>query len=369
MKNKFKYIKLAAILLLITGCGTFSGSPKITEVNDRYSAIDYKTKKWGFIDRTGEMVIEAKYEEVNNFSDGLARVKIVSEEGRTRFGYINRDGKIVVRPEYILAEDYADGLAKVRKEIKSGFEFIDTRGRTVFTVPEDIMTADYFSEGLIPFMKNDRWGFLDKKGEIVIDNKFDRVEHFANGLAPVTIGSGFQKTVGFIDKTGEFVIQPKYGYAYDSEEDVVVVAPQRGFGSPVKVIDRETGDRRAEIKSGACNITEGYNEGLLGARGESEQKRFNRFVEKCGFLDKEGNFLIKPQFNDVQPFYDGLAAVQLKRGGKWGYIDKNGELVIPYEYDFATPFNNGLAVVKNDPLLPLAYINKQGEIVWKMIDY
>ena len=49
--------------------------------------------KWGFIDKTGQMVIAPQYDEAYPFSDGLASVEL----GK-RAGYIDKTGKYVWAP-------------------------------------------------------------------------------------------------------------------------------------------------------------------------------------------------------------------------------------------------------------------------------
>ena len=53
--------------------------------------------------------------------------------------------------------------------------------------------------------------------------------------------------------------------------------------------------------------------------------------------------MIKPQFDEVGSFSEGLAAVRI--GENWGFINKAGEVVIKLQFDKATDFHNGLAVV------------------------
>ena len=48
-------------------------------------------------------------------------------------------------------------------------------------------------------------------------------------------------------------------------------------------------------------------------------------------------------YEEAQPFSEGLAAV--KSGGRWGYIDKDGNEVIRCVLGYAYPFSNGLARV------------------------
>ncbi|EAL1455719.1 WG repeat-containing protein, partial [Campylobacter coli] len=52
---------------------------------------------------------------------------------------------------------------------------------------------------------------------------------------------------------------------------------------------------------------------------------------KWGFIDKNGEFAIKPKFDDIWDFSEGLAKVKLN--GKYGFIDKNGDFVIKPKFD------------------------------------
>ena len=51
------------------------------------------------------------------------------------------------------------------------------------------------------------------------------------------------------------------------------------------------------------------------------------FEHKCGYIDKFGKWIIKPQFDWTGHFTEnGLAVVELN--GKRGYIDITGNMVI-----------------------------------------
>jgi len=82
---------------------------------------------------------------------------------------------------------------------------------------------------------------------------------------------------------------------------------------------------------------------------------------KWGFVDKQGNVVVRPQFEDVGVFGEGLASVEID--GKWGYIDKQGTLVINPQFEQAHSFSNGLAEVKIEG--KFALIDKRGKVVYK----
>ena len=93
---------------------------------------------------------------------------------------------------------------------------------------------------------------------------------------------------------------------------------------------------------------------------------------KYGFVNNKGNFAIKPIFESVDEFNEGLAAV--RQYGKWGFINKKGKFVVEPQYDRVGNFNNGLAYVVHSTekqvesyvfqvTSHVGYINKRGKIV------
>ena len=84
-----------------------------------------KNKKWGFIDTTGAVIAPMKYDEVENFNDGLARVR-VSQKG---WGLLNTSGQEIVKPMFEWIFDFQNGKAKV----KAGgqFGYIDRNGNLI----------------------------------------------------------------------------------------------------------------------------------------------------------------------------------------------------------------------------------------------
>lgn len=141
-------------------------------------------QKSGFIDFNGEFVIplNEEFENAYSFSEGLAAVK-VKDKG---WGYINKSGKIIIQPIFIMVADFYDGLALVRdKNGKCGY--IDKNGNYVIEPIYD--QAESFSEGLAAVGKSEwggtLWGYINKKGEAITDFIYGNVAPFHNGLARV----------------------------------------------------------------------------------------------------------------------------------------------------------------------------------------
>jgi hypothetical protein len=159
--------------------------------------------KWGFVNKTGKLVLPMNWTAVGNFSEGLARV-----EQHKRAGFIDKSGRLVIPMEWDTAncciyvtplmESFNNGLAAVRRNDHWGF--IDKTGNII--VPLRWGMAYPFREGLAAVESGDKWGFIDTAGKVVIPLTFDDAEPFADGLAAVKAG----KTPAYIDKTGKMVI-------------------------------------------------------------------------------------------------------------------------------------------------------------------
>ena len=136
-------------------------------------------RKWGFIDRTGAVVIEPQFEDVLDFSDGLAHVTRGSS-----YGYIDRTGAMVIesRP-YDIAGSFFDGLAIARRG--GVWWYMDKRGAQALDVEAE--DAQVFSGGLAVVQMGGKWGYMNTSGQIVIRPQFTSAGEFADGVAVVTL--------------------------------------------------------------------------------------------------------------------------------------------------------------------------------------
>lgn len=147
--------------------------------------------KYGFIDKTGKLVIPLIYDDVEDFfNEGLAGVKL-----NGKWGYIDKSGIVVIPFKYDFVWLFKDGLAKVKLNGKCGF--INKRGKEIIPLKYDFVDTA-FSEGLAGVELNRKCGFIDKSGIVVIPLKYDGTLFFKGGKAQVRLnGKWF-----YIDKNG-----------------------------------------------------------------------------------------------------------------------------------------------------------------------
>ena len=67
---------------------------------------------------------------------------------------------------------------------------------------------------------------------------------------------------------------------------------------------------------------------------------------KWGYINRQGEIVIKPAFDYANAFHEDRALVRIDK--KFGYIDRKGNLVIPATYEVAGHFSEGLAAVTRE---------------------
>lgn len=101
---------------------------------------------------------------------------------------------------------------------------------------------------------------------------------------------------------------------------------------------------------------------------------------KWGFMDRDGEWRIPPQWDRVEDFHDGRANV----GGQyaWGIIDREGNYVVPQEFEGASvstigeerwstspfsPYSEGCTVANifTDRSQPAFFIDRDGKTYWR----
>jgi hypothetical protein len=251
---------------------------------------------------------------------------------------------------------------------------------------------------LFAFERNGRIGFIDPTGKVVVPPTIvapiEDVGDFSDGLARID-------HQGYIDETGRLVIKQKFWWEYDFSEglaQVLVEDTTQKYGQQGFIID-PTGSVVGKVPAFR---TEEFAEGLAAfeAEGKPGIRKFGpgEFVYRDfpglkGFLDRQGNVVIKPSFAEVGPFVGGLARVVMDGycyaatadGGKSatptsgyssdcggapadavspckvGYINRQGSFAIQPRFEAAQDFQEELAAVRIAGLW--GFIDAQGELV------
>lgn len=238
--------------------------------------------------------------------------------------------------------------------IGSGFVFMFNKPAS--EIPANgLRDAEDYPDALYPIRVNGKWGYMNNRKEIVIDCKFELAQDFNDGFAIVERratdkGEYSARTlIGFIDEKGMMITDFKYDRAFPFSDEMALVMKDEKYG----YID----------KTGKEVIPLQYEDGAMFSEGLAAVK----VNGKNGFIDKDGKMVIKPTFERacyVSEFSDGLAPVYTTiNDGPSGYIDPTGKMVIPAEYAFVGQFSEGVAMVRPLESIQYGYINKKGEWV------
>lgn len=126
---------------------------------------------WGYINQENEVLIDFQFFKAGDFKEGWATYAQVDEQSRILEGFIDKTGKPVIPAKYDWVQEFSEGLARVRQYGKYGF--IDKIGIEV--IPPQFDNANACGEDLVGVEKDGKWGFINPKGEIIIDYQFDSV--------------------------------------------------------------------------------------------------------------------------------------------------------------------------------------------------
>lgn len=163
-----------------------------------------------FYDRQGNIktleVLDC--EDYGELSEGILPVQIVGEEGTSVWKMFDVRNERLGDAAFHEIKAFHEGLAAVMNEDER-WGFADRNGNVVINYRFEY--ASCFSEGLAIVKENGKYGFIDTCGRQVIPFRYDDAHRFSHGLAAVSDGEKW----GYIDRQGKTVIP----CIYDTVED------------------------------------------------------------------------------------------------------------------------------------------------------
>lgn len=223
----------------------------------------------------------------------------------------------------------------------------------VDVIPKRFERVGRFEEGLAPVRLEEKWGFVDETGTLVIAPRFDAVGGFYMGLAEIVVGTH----AGVIDRTGRTIVEPRFKRAMPFTKDVIVYVP----GEQQKGIDQRPVSFRHELslnytqRFGLLHIMSGTITGpdfhmhifeRLG-RGLIWSTRGDPLKGPHGLLQADGKWRLEPQFEHVSPLSEDRAVVRVPAAGAppfmSGAVDPEGRVIIPLERRGLVYFKDGFS--------------------------
>ncbi len=320
-------------------CGSFENGVTWAQLGDNYGYIN-KQEVWfteadayreglravkvdtlgGYLNQRGEIAIEPVFDDSYFFNDGLALVRVGA-----LYGFIDKSGSYVFEPQFQDAMHFDEGLTWVRKE---GKWYVMTRdGELRGEGFVDIFPSN-FSDGLsqVRTLSDERGGFVDAKGRLVIDTVYYWVRDFNKGMS---VSSKEPNKWGVMNKQGEWIVEPMYETASGYSGGVIDVKynGKSAVISPAgRLISGPIYDEVGELSEGLIKVRQG---------------------DYYGYIDVHGNIYSKSVYNDARDFHCGVAVV--KHGDDWCVLT-NDDRFFRYSAkdgtEFIDDFHNGIARVK-----------------------
>jgi hypothetical protein len=211
---------------------------------------------------------EKKFAPESQYSFENRRAVVKSKEG-DKYGYVDERYDLVIPMKYDMAHPFQNGRALVSKNIHMGI--INPEGEEI--IPCAYRAIRAFKEGFYAaYLSGKGWGYLNWEGDVIISHQYRDAYPFSEGLAAV---ENQQRFWGFIDSQGKVQIN----FLYESVKD--------------------------------------FKGGLAAVKSN----------DLWGFINKNGQWIIKPQYNQVVENNFDKGNAKVRKNGKTLIIDASGFLI------------------------------------------
>lgn len=356
-----------------------------------------KKNKWGYLDPSGQKVIDYKFDEALAFVDGRAKVR----KG-DKWGYINTLGEEVIKVQFTEMGVWKDGECKVAvggkneegvlKNAKYGF--INQRGEYLLK-PEYEQIGVFDENNMSLVKKGGKYGYINRSYDFVIPCKYTAIGKFNeqgkcwvyNGGKIVKGGKLSGGKYGVYDKNGSIVIKPNYkrigtfrvvpptanpiySKAYFTPEF------QKSLKEKQKEISKKlmgksflagfTGDTES-LMDDAKNQTKRFFEEVLNSSNFKLSEADNRLISECDNYPVLGHEFVSPEMGSTFDFsksdYYAVSNVDFIAQGndlaEWNYYNKKLEkvgIIDAYGKVVLKPGTYEIALHPNEGFIPVAKV-------------
>lgn len=281
MNRKIIHI-IILIILIILNVGI------INVVNSQELYVFKQAGKFGYMDSSGKIKIEAKFDAANQFTEGFGVVYI-----NGKAGVINQSNQLLIKPTYDIIKPFVEGFSVVTIEDKYGL--IDTTGKIILKPKYDWIS--FQAENIIGLKEDDLWTFYSLIERKKINRqKYKSIGAFSEGLASVQ--DNYSGKYGFINSKGDLIIPFVLTHVYSDFSN--------GFAA-------------------VC---------------DSNRKDI--------YFNKKGVNAFGKTFDSVHRFYEERAFVKETYDSEGYFIDTTGNRISQNTYQSAWFYRGGLCGVKKD---------------------
>ena len=222
------------------------------------------------------------------------------------------------------------------------FIFFNNNGKNLFQISADRI---YVEDNFIHLRKDSKAALADMNGRIILDYFYDEIEMIGNGTSKARRLVKKDGKFGYLDAKGERVIDLIYNQAEGFQEGLALVKDNKGY----KFIN-EIGK---DVFYVSAKKVYGFNHG----RALIQE-------DKYGFVDTNANNITGFVFDHAYSFSNPHRTLA-KKGTKWGVIDRDGELICDFilEVDELSYLSRTSSLLKLKSNKLWGFVHESGEIV------
>lgn len=313
--------------------------------------------KWGYINEQGEEVIALQYDATRSFSEGRGIYIVKVADRDFRYGYLDNQGEIITPPEFAFAFDFKNDYAKVYDK-DDLVTMISKDGKKIFPFKYDMV--NYHLDNRFSLGVKDPKGvenqylyaLADANGKLLSEMKYSYIGDFKEGLVKASIGHGAEALLGYLNLEGKEVIPVIYQSleTYPTKDGYRMAKRNGKWG----LIDQNNKEIIPFIYQNLT--TYDYYEGRVWVKKDDKQ----------GVIDLNNKVLLPIKYDGISILYKDLSILGVKIDGKWGLMDYKGNILVEPQFDvLMSPSlkDNDKAIARVSLNRKYFHIDRNGNIV------
>ena len=270
-----------------------SNNTAIGKVNDRSELLDF----------SGAILFEV-YGDIIPHSLGYLTVNQFGD-----IGLINEYGETILNPIHQKISDVINGkYLVVKTPSRLGLTLLD--GTWFYWLTGDFQDMKAVTEDYIGIQRNNQWGYINYKKQLLIANRYDNIRCFYNNMAAVNLNGGW----GFIDEREKLIVQPTFNEISDFESRCAIVNRNDKYG-----IINSFGQLTTKIEYDSL------------VRLPNQTDKFITIKDNnYGLINSKGKQIIPTSYSFISPISGNYYLVG--RRNLIGLINNVGEFSIPLKY-------------------------------------
>ena len=352
MVRCLKFFLLSLLAVMTVSCSN-------EDENIEYEYLPVKlvgSDTWSILNvKTGEVVFRDEFK--NKPSAIYHDVFFVKNDKGTFDYYSVKDVKKPLnKTSYYMAIDFVGSDIVPATLPGKQITLINTKCEEVAVLDKSIERCGRFKGGLAPFMDDaDKWGFLDKKGNIVIKAKYDDVSWFNDGVAVCATKDVASDVTTYyaVDTDGKEL------FKFTSKDYKAIGSYSEGYLPVVKDDEIIYLDKTGKKVYSLCNLNDTTSTYMVNLCTYGDGRSVFIEGDMFGLKDKENNIILRAKYDLLYNIGEGRYFA--KKDDKFGVIDYEDNVVLDFKYEEIDKLRDDVFVVGNGKTKTL--VNDKGEDV------